>query len=194
MEAAKRIRWPGQVRSYVHGTGQCVGLMVGKKGPVVHGQTVEMNEFTRMVNRSIGEWCRDHAPPGFGWTSLQINVGTTADWHYDHRNLGPSCLAVVGRHVGGELEVKGYRPKRLINQATMFNGKEWHRSLPVWEGDRVSFVAFIHEGILEATEEDKTKLRDLGFVLPSLSLYKAFQKSDTKMGATARPKSKGPAV
>ena len=64
--------------------------------------------------------------------------------------------------MGGELEVKGYRPERLHDEATMFNGKEWHRSLPVWEGDRVSFVAFIHEGIVGATEEDKQKLQELG--------------------------------
>ena len=146
----------------------------------------------RAANESVRKRCKQHAPKGFGWTSLQINVNSKADWHVDHRNLGPSCLAVVGRFAGGELEVKGYRPTKLENSATMSNGREWHRNLPLWEGERVSLVAFIHETFSSATEEDKERLRDLGFVLPDEGLVKEFKRrTPPATKKPSPPKSRG---
>ena len=122
------------------------------------------------MNSFVKERCAQHAPKGYGWTSVQINVGTESAWHVDHRNLGPSCLAILGRDVGGELEVTRYKPRHFVDEATMFNGKEWHRSHPIWEGERVSFVAFIHEAIDETSDEQKSEFLRLGFVLPEKKL------------------------
>ena len=64
-----------------------------------------------------------HAPPGFGWTSLQLNVNTSSDWHFDFRNVGPSLLVVIGDHLGGEFECWGYEPIKLVNQMTLIDGR-----------------------------------------------------------------------
>ena len=31
LEETKAVKWPKQVRGYVHGTGQCIGLTAGKE-------------------------------------------------------------------------------------------------------------------------------------------------------------------
>ena len=49
----------------------------------------------------------------------------------------------------------------------MFNGREYHRSHPIWEGTRVSFVAFLHEAYEKVTPRIRSELVKLGFVMPS---------------------------
>ena len=120
-------------RSYVTGRSACVGLSAS-----VHQQPQKVIGIVRNINARIGEWCGKHAPKGYGWTTLQINVNTVSDWHKDRRNLGPSCLMVLGSYEGGAIEIAGFRPRRLQNAVVLMNGREWHRTNPVWEGDRVS--------------------------------------------------------
>ena len=102
--------------------------------------------------------------------------------------MGPSCVMVLGDYVGGELEVRGCMPTPLHNAATMIDGGKWHRSLPIWEGDRVSFVAFIHEAISEIGKEDKAKLVKMGFRMPNPLLLEklAKEKRDLKPRVQAR--------
>ena len=53
-------------------------------------------ELIIMVNKFfieiLGERARELA-----WTSLQIKVDTTVDWHTDIKNGGPSVMAVLGK-------------------------------------------------------------------------------------------------
>ena len=79
------------------------------------------------VNEVIESWANKHAPMGFGWTSLQINVDTSSEWHYDHRNEGPSVLMVLGRFLSGEFECYGNFPTKLQDQLTLTDGARWHR-------------------------------------------------------------------
>ena len=161
---AAEIRWPNSARSYVAGHGVCCGLTKGTgKPPRVHPQTTEIQEFTKAANERLRLWADRHAPEGFGWTSLQINVGTSSEWHFDQQNEGPSALMVVGQHLGGEFESWGFRPLRLDNEITLIDGLVWHRNHPAWEGQRVSFVAFVHSSYREAGPEEMVRLRELGF-------------------------------
>ena len=81
---AKRVDWPLSARSYVEGHGACVGLMSGPGGTRVFSQNKGFAEITRRVNLALGRWADQHAPKGFGWTSLQMNVNTSSELHYDH--------------------------------------------------------------------------------------------------------------
>ena len=46
-EHAKGITWPKQVRSYVEGEGQCLGLTAGRKGASVHPQSAVLDGITK---------------------------------------------------------------------------------------------------------------------------------------------------
>ena len=94
-----------------------------KLEPMILEPEGDMASVIRQANRVIGQWRDKHAPEGFGWTSLQVNVNSVADWHVDHRNMGPSCVMVLGDYVGGELEVRGCMPTPLHNAATMIDGE-----------------------------------------------------------------------
>ena len=94
---------------------------------------------------------------------------------------------VLGDYVGGELEVRGCMPTPLNNEATMIDGNKWHRTLPIWEGDRVSFVAFIHEAISEIGKDEKLKLTKLGFRLPSPLLLEKLVREKKARDADKEP-------
>ena len=138
----RQATWPKQQRTYVEGEGLRVGLSVFTDltgeyvKPRIYTQTDGIVTIMKEANLIMGERCRKDAPKGFGWTSLQINVNTTSDWHFDRKNVGPSCVMVLGDYVGDELEVEGNQPEALKNEATMIDGRRWHRSIPFWEGER----------------------------------------------------------
>ena len=115
LREVKKIKWEKQVRSYVTGHGACAGVTSGQRGPEVFKQPAAIAEVTKQVNQILRQWCKDNKLEHFGWTSLQINVNTESDWHYDHRNVGPSLIAILGNHVGGELEIKGSSPAKFDN-------------------------------------------------------------------------------
>ena len=138
----KAISWGPPVRSYVKGVSQSVGCMDSKANGTNFHHGVK--KAVQLINEELVEWSRNHAPPGFGWTSLQLNANTVADWHVDYRNLGPSVILVVGEHSGGELEVEGLEPTKLDYEGVLVDGRVRHRSLPC-RGERYSVVAFTHE-------------------------------------------------
>ena len=164
---AKRVKWPPSARSYVTGRGACVGLMSGSGGTRVFSQSKEISDVVRRVNLALTRWADQHAPKGFGWTSLQMNVNTSSEWHYDHKNEGPSLLLVVGDHLGGEFECQGMQPAKLDGEVALIDGQQWHRNHAAWEGDRISFVAFTNSMQTEASEEMFAELGRLGFRRPS---------------------------
>ena len=114
-EMAKQVDWPQSARSYVEGKGACVGLMSGPRGTRVFSlsQIKGIVEVTRLVNLALSSWADQHAPKGFGWTSLQMNVNTSSEWHYDHKNEGPSLLMSWGTTSEVSLSV------RVCNQRSL---------------------------------------------------------------------------
>ena len=70
-----------------------------------------------------------------------MNVNTSSEWHYDHKNEGPSLLMVVGDHLGGEFECQGIQPEKFDGEVALIDVRLWHRNHAAWEGDRISFVA-----------------------------------------------------
>ena len=103
LAAMKAVSWGPSVRSYVKGGSQCVGCMDSKaNGTNFRHGAPELKKVVQLINEELTEWSRDHAPPGFGWTSLQLNANTVADWHVEYRNLGHSVIVVVGEHSVGQ--------------------------------------------------------------------------------------------
>ena len=117
--AAKKITWPPSARYYVAGHGVCGGLMSGPGGTRVFFQNRDISGVMRKVNVALGRWADEHAPLGFGWASLQMNVNTSSEWHYDHKNEGPSLLLVVGDHLGGEFECQGMQPTKFDGEVAL---------------------------------------------------------------------------
>jgi len=159
----RAYKWGPSVRSYVKGKSQCVGcLNSAANGTTFYTGPAKLQEMTRTINAGLNRWADKHAPAGFGWTSLQLNAGTVADWHVDHRNQGPSIILVVGEHTGGEFESSGHLPTKLDFEAVLADGRIPHRSHP-FQGERYSVVAFTHECRLELSVEDHAAMRRLGY-------------------------------
>ena len=60
--------------------GQCVGCMDSKaNGTNFHHGAPGLKKVVQLINEELAEWSRDHAPPGFGWTSLQLSANKVAD-------------------------------------------------------------------------------------------------------------------
>jgi hypothetical protein len=80
-----------------------------------------------------------------------MNYNTSSEWHYDHKNEGPSLLLVVGNYLGGEFECQGMKPVKLEGDVALIDGQQWHRNHAAWEGKRTSFVAFTNSSYEEVT-------------------------------------------
>ena len=101
-----------------------------------HHGAPESKNVVQLINEELADWSRSHAPPGFGWTSLQLNANTVADWRVDYRNLGPSILLAVGDHTGGELKVEGLAPTKLDFKGVLVDGiarcLSWVSAIALW--------------------------------------------------------------
>ena len=157
----KRVSWPVSVRSYVKEVGTCIGLTSGVSGVRVYPHPKDVCQVARRVNAALCRWADQHAPKGFGWTSLQMNVNTYSEWHYDHKNEGPSLLLIVGDHLGGEFECRGVHSTKFDGELALIDGRTWHRNHAAWEGDRVSFVAFTNSDWKSADGVNLQHLKEL---------------------------------
>jgi len=92
-----------------------------------HRGAPELKATIQLINEELMEWSCSHAPPGSGWTSLQLNANTVANWHVDSRNLSPSVILVVGDHTGGELEAEGLARTKLSFEGVLMDGRVRHR-------------------------------------------------------------------
>ena len=129
-------------------------------------QKHDITALIKVVNAALSRWADQHAPGGFGWTSLQMNFNTSSECHYDHKNEGPSLLLVVGNYLGGEFECQGMPPVKLEGEVALIDGQQWHRNHGAWEGARTSFVAFTNSSYVETSAEVKEELVRLGFRWP----------------------------
>ena len=91
-----------------------------------------------------------------------MNVNTSSEWHYDHKNEGPSLLLVVGSHLGGEFECRGVHPTKFDGELALIDGRTWHRNHAAWEGERVSFVAFTNSDWESAEPAHLQQLKRMG--------------------------------
>ena len=107
-------------------------------------------------------------PPGFGWTSLQLNANTVADWRTDYQNSGPSVIIVVSEHTGGELEVEGLSPTKLNIEGVLVDSRVRHRSKPS-VGEQYSIVALTHACRLNLSLAAMAEAHSLGYQLTPTS-------------------------
>ena len=156
---------PYSARQAVKGWGACVGLTVQGNNPVVGWFGRGKETFVRQMNNWLEETLNTNGLEWFSWTSMQINVNTLSKYHTDKNNVGPSIILVLGDHTEGEFQVEGYDPVVGCDTLWLFNGKDKHRSM-AFNGVRVSIVWFAHASWMEASQEQLSCLKDLGFRLP----------------------------
>ena len=130
------------------------------------------------LNRVLNHWAAKNAPDWFGWTTLQINYNTVADWHYDHKNVGPSAMIMLGDFDDGEFCSYGFEPVGGEG-IVAFDGHHWRSSKCFGlsqkkdsvEGKRrwrLSCVAFTAGVIGTTTPEERLKLEGAGYRLPKM--------------------------
>ena len=97
-----------------------VGLTQGKEGVEVRKLSGQKASVARIANQLLRTWC---AEQGFElhWTTLEVKVDGEQDWHEDDQARGPMLVLVCGRHLGGELELWGYKPEKLENEVMVVN-------------------------------------------------------------------------
>ena len=126
-------------------------LLASGKGeelkPIIPSAQGGIDLLSRLVNSNLQKWCSEHAPKGFGWTSLQINTDTRANWHMGRRNLGPSVFMIMGEHVGGEFELQGCIPAHMTDEINV--QQPCHATVAAYLKDGGVFCCLAARGVLE---------------------------------------------
>jgi len=83
-----------------------------------------------------------YLPPGFTFTSVQVNVNYTCAVHKDKHNSGQSYIVAFGSFTGGELVLKNPEDKEynIRHRPLLFNGSEIEHFTKEWVGNRYSIV------------------------------------------------------
>ncbi|CAK0793694.1 unnamed protein product [Prorocentrum cordatum] len=112
-----------------------------------------LNSLVRKAVERLG--CR------FLWSTLQLNLGTSADWHSGD-GAGAIRAFGFGHYEGGQLEVRGRPQFDLQCRAVLFDGGLQHRSLP-FEGRRCLVLATLSPGMATVPPHLVDRLAMLGF-------------------------------
>jgi hypothetical protein len=148
-------------------------VFLGAVRATVSTMTYENVEVIQTLNGIMKKYADTVGVPH--WTSICININTTADWHTDRGNAGDSVVMVFGNFErGGNLVVlDGQTPQTLSvhNKLLVFDGKKPHMSEPffgseplVWRASVIFYTTSMHKGIKEGSRQF---LEECGFVLPS---------------------------
>lgn len=160
-----------------------VGLLRDRMGDIHLTQSTK--RYPSFV-RIICQWLNDRLPSevsNFKYTSLNLNCNYAAKRHRDNNNFGPSMIKAFGPFSGGELNVfpeddkskdlkalpeKGKVQVDIKEKLVMFNGNSAHEVEAFKDGNRFSVVYFTIGCHAKAKDEDKSKLADLGFLVPAV--------------------------
>ena len=130
-------------RQLLRGVSTTVGLASGEGGKeILRDGGIKDHLVIAKINLIIKSSLEEKFP-AFSWTSLLINVNTTAEWHVDSGCEGQSALVVVGEFSGGEFVQEGGQPIVIKDAIILFDGRRKHRSLS-FQGTRISVVAYSH--------------------------------------------------
>jgi hypothetical protein len=83
-----------------------------------------------------------HLPPGFTFTSIQVNDSYTCEAHFDKNNRGDSFIVGFGPYTGGELVLKEGVDKayNIRHRPMLFDGSLTEHYTKEFEGKRWSLV------------------------------------------------------
>ena len=95
-------------------------------------------------------------------------------------------LSTVGKYEGGEFQVEGTEAVKLKGGVWTFNGKDAHRSL-TFSGERISLIWFCHTSWRDASEEQLTSLRSLGFGVPEEAPQEEERGAEKRNAGAASP-------
>lgn len=160
-----------------------MGLLRDRTGDIhITKPTTRYPAFVKLIT----QWLFDRIPPEvdtFKFTSLNLNCNYAAKRHRDGNNFGPSFIKAFGSFTGGELNVFPEDDRESIRQLeklplkdretvdlrtnmAMWNGNSAHE-VQDFVGNRYSVVYFAAGCHAKASDEDKAKLRELGFPYPA---------------------------
>lgn len=188
--------WPTQARPNVSPnekpvTGMCFGAVnvLGGVGMAVSAVSQNFPKTSALVAR----WAVASLPPGFPFSSLQINYNYAAKKHVDGNNIGPSYIVSLGEHAGGGLWVADTFVEKVAEDGgtvlrggggeatldchrkwTLFDGNAEHMTLPfspvaggTARATRISIVAFTHASYNKLPPAVASGLAALGFTAGS---------------------------
>jgi hypothetical protein len=101
--------WPTQSRPNVAPdakpvTGMCLGAVYVLGGVGMSASAISQH-FPNLT-KAVVNWCSNEIPDkSFPFSSVQVNFNYAARKHVDGNNIGPSYIASIGHHTGGELWV-----------------------------------------------------------------------------------------
>ena len=97
------LQWPTSGRSYVSGSGACLGL-VNEEAPYIYDLGNKAHQLIASLNAVARELTADLKSPCL-WTSNQVHVNTISSVHTDSNNVGLSLIMGLGSFSGGELKL-----------------------------------------------------------------------------------------
>merc|ERR1712039_1043071 len=142
----------------------------------------------------------DEIPDDFGFTGININHNYAGRRHRDNGNEGPSAIKAIGNFRGGllnyfpkdvkkagrcdvtSLKEEESMPLDLSKQFVLFNGNNAHGVQP-FEGDRFSLVFFTTAKWYKTKDPEMKKLKELGFVIPTMKSMDAVKKFSSEVDA-----------
>ena len=77
------------------------GCQVVEGKVVVMPLNTEQTAVVRVINEALRKWAKAHAPPGFGWTCLDVSYHTDGEYVEDIEARGPSIYGELGEHMSG---------------------------------------------------------------------------------------------
>jgi hypothetical protein len=83
-----------------------------------------------------------YLPPGFTFTSVQVNENFTCEAHFDKHNRGNSYIVAFGSYTGGELVLKEPTDKEynIRHRPMLFDGSKIEHYTKEFQGKRWSLV------------------------------------------------------
>ena len=157
----------------LHETQEVRSIPIGAIGRGTGGTGVRLSEETRdrpRLARLLARFGDAVLPPGFKFTSIQVNANYRSAMHCDGANVGASAIVALGDFTGGNLWthdrglVRVDGPRR--GRPQFFNGNMPHMTMP-FQGERYSLIYFCcgNWGSLPAHEE--AELASMGFRFPA---------------------------
>ena len=118
------------------GVSQCFGI-VGKR--CMPPDLSRQSWLHPQLHHLLVEFGKKYLPPGFTYTSIQVNVDFPCKLHKDIGNIGDSCIFLFGPFIGGALEIEG-RDYFFHQRGLLFDGSQMEHQTKPWVGHRFALV------------------------------------------------------
>lgn len=161
--------------------GCCVGALGARWRGIIPGKSsIVFPEFTKV----LVAFAKKHGPPGFKFTSIQINKNYASGLHVDKNNMGDSQIVGLGDYTEGGLWVHDQGALDVKKKFVAFDGNVPHATLD-FEGERFSLIYFVQAQFRQMRDEHKEYLiNNLGFPFPDDDVVgRTYETAETRLAA-----------